>query len=228
MEKDVRNYIKSCETCQRNKDSTQRPGGLLQPLPIPERPWSSISMDFITHLPKTKAGFDAITVFVDRLTKMVHLVPSKSTDTAKDVANHFAVNVFSRHGLPAEIISDRDARFTGTFWKSLMLLLQIKQGMSTAFHPQTDGQTERTNRTLENILRCYIDYKQKNWAELLPFMEFAINNHTSQSTGHSPFFLNHGIHPIVTLTLGQESRNPAAKESVDSLHAHLNLAKDLL
>ena len=228
MDKDVKKYVSSCETCQRNKDSTQRPGGLLQPLPIPEKPWSSVSMDFITHLPRTKNGFNALTVFVDRLTKMVHFSPGKTTDTASDVANQFLRTVFCRHGLPVEIISDRDARFTGTFWKALMTLLQIKLGMSTAFHPQTDGQTERTNRTIENVLRCYIDYKQTNWDELLPFVEFSLNNHSSSSTGHSPFFLNHGSHPLLSAHHGYDSNNPAAQDAAEELQATLSLAKDLL
>ena len=228
MEKDVRKYIKSCEACQRFKDSTQRPGGLLQPLPIPERPWASISMDFITHLPKTKKGFDAITVFVDRLTKMVHLCPGKTTDNAPEVATQFLNTIFVHHGLPAQIVSDRDTRFTGSFWKQLMTLLKVQVSMSTAFHPQTDGQTERMNRTVEQVLRIYVDYRQKNWDELLPLVEFAINNHSSSSTGSSPFFLNSGLHPLLPVHHGQHSDNPTALTSHQQLDANLTLAKDLL
>ena len=153
MECDIQCYIDSCSSCQRNKPSNRRPAGLLQPLPIPDRPWESISMDFITQLPRTSDGFDSILVFVDRLTKMVHLAPGKTTDTATIVAKRFLNTVFKLHGLPRQIISDRDARFTGHFWHGLMNLLGIKLGLSTAFHPQTDGQTERTNRTIKQILR---------------------------------------------------------------------------
>src|SRR5215469_16943190 len=145
-------------------------------------------MDFITRLPRTPSGFDAITVFVDRLTKMIHLCPGKTTDSAPDVAHQFLSTVFKLHGLPSQIISDRDSRFTGHFWKALMSLLKVQLGMSTAFHPQTDGQTERANRTIEQILRIYIDYRQKDWDQLLPLVEFSMNNYRSSSTGASPFF----------------------------------------
>ena len=109
-------------------------------------------MDFVTYLPKTPRGHDAITVFVDRLTKMVHLQAGRTTDTTPIVAQQFLAAIFQHHGLPKQIISDRDTRFTGSFWKSLMKNLDIKLGMSTAFHPQTDGQTERTIRNLEQVL----------------------------------------------------------------------------
>src|SRR5215469_14496995 len=126
MEKDVHKYVTSCSQCQRNKTSNRRPAGLLQPLPIPDRPWSSISLDFITQLPRTSSGHDTILVFVDRLTKMVHLCPGKTTDTAPQVALRFLDFVFRYHGLPRQIVSDRDSRFTGRFWRSLMDLLQIR------------------------------------------------------------------------------------------------------
>ena len=228
MEKDVRKYVASCEACQRNKDSTQRPAGLLQPLPIPDRPWSSVSMDFITHLPKTTDGFDALTVFVDRLTKMVHLCPGRITDDAPTVVKQFLDTIFRAHGLPTQIISDRDARFTSRFWQSLMGLLRIDLGMSTAFHPQTDGQTERMNRTIEQVLRIYVDYKQDNWVDYLSLVEFALNNHRSSSTGQSPFFLNSGLHPLLPRYHGQTATNPAALTARETLDANLTLAKDLI
>jgi transposase InsO family protein len=111
-------------------------------------------MDFIVQLPKTPRGHDAITVFVDKLSKQVHFVPSKTTDTASDVARLFFDNVFRLHGMPTTIVSDRDTKFTSRFWRELHRLLDVKLAMSTAFHPQTDGQTERANQTLEEILQC--------------------------------------------------------------------------
>ena len=142
MNHDVRQYVKSCDTCQRIKASQQVPAGLLQPLPIPAQPWDQVSMDFITQLPKTRSGFDAIVVFVDTFSKMVHLVPTKTTATAPDTAKIFFDHVFKLHGLPKSIVSDRDAKFTSRFWQSLFKTMGTRLAMSTAFHPQTDGQTE--------------------------------------------------------------------------------------
>ncbi len=118
MNNDVRNYVKSCDSCQRVKASQQVPAGLLQPMPTPAYPWESVSMDFIVQLPKTKAGNDAIVVFVDMFSKMVHFVPMKSNATAPDVAQLFFHHVFHLHGLPKVIVSDRDAKFTSKFWQS--------------------------------------------------------------------------------------------------------------
>src|SRR3954469_16966751 len=160
MNNDVRQYVKSCDSCQCIKASQQVPGGLLQPLPIPTRPWEQVSMDFIVQLPKTKAGFDAIVVFVDTFSKMTHFAPTKTTTSAPDTACIFFDHVFRLHGLPKSIVSDRDAKFTSKFWKTLFQTMGTKLAMSTAFHPQTDGQTERANRTLEDMLQAFTGYCQ--------------------------------------------------------------------
>src|SRR5690606_7615758 len=199
--RDIKAYIASCEHCQRNKPALQRPAGLFMPLDIPSQRWDTISMDFIVRLPKTSRAYDAITVFVDKLSKQVHFCPSETTDTASDVARIFFDHVFRHRGMPRNIISDRDSRFTGNFWTALMRLMGTKLNMSTAFHPQSDGQTERTNRTLEEMLRSYVAYNQKDWDLFLPMMEFAYNNSKNPSTGFSPFFLNYGHHPLVPSSL---------------------------
>src|SRR5207302_383618 len=129
---------KSCDSCQRIKASQQSPAGLLQPLPIPSQPWEQVSMDFITQLPRTKSRFDAIIVFVDTFSKMVHLVPSRTTATAPETAQIFFDQVFKLHGLPSLIISDRDAKFTSQFRQSLFRTMGTCLAMSTAYHPQTD------------------------------------------------------------------------------------------
>ena len=152
MNNNVHNYVKSCNSCQRIKASQQVPGGLLQPLAIPSHPWEQVSMDFIVQLPKTKAGFDAIMVFIDTFSKMTHFTSTKTTATAPDIACLFFDHVFQLHGLPKSIVSDQDAKFTSKFWKTLFQTLGTKLAMSTAFHPQTDGQTERANQTLEDML----------------------------------------------------------------------------
>ena len=120
MSRDIRRYVRSCDECQRMKDDHHMPYGLAQPLSIPDRPWSSVSMDFISHLPLTVSGYDSITVFVDRYTKMVHLAPGHTTDTAKDVAAQFLSKVFSLHGMPLEIITDRGSVFTSAFWRTFL------------------------------------------------------------------------------------------------------------
>jgi hypothetical protein len=159
MAKEVQQYIHTCESCQRNKPSNQLPAGLLQPLPIPDRPWQTITMDFVGPLPKTPRGFDSVTVFVDKLSKQVHFVASNTSDTASQVARIFFDNIFRLHGLPTTIVSDRDAKFTSRFWTELSRLLDVHLALSTAFHPQTDGQTERANRTLITMLRSFVDQR---------------------------------------------------------------------
>ena len=160
MGKDVYKYVTTCDSCQRNKPSNQQPAGLLQPLDTPTKRWEQITMDFIVQLPVTRKGSDAIVVFVDRLTKKAIFCATNTAITAPEVAKIFFNNVFRYHGLPKIIISDRDAKFTSNFWKTLFQQLGTKLSMSTAFHPLTDGQTERMNRTLEEMLRVYLTYNQ--------------------------------------------------------------------
>ena len=152
MSDDVWKYVESCNSCQRTKASQQQTAGLLQPLDIPERPWEVVSMDFITQLPRSKDGYDAIVMFVDTFSKMVHFAKTKTEASAMDTAKIFFDQVYKYHGLPKVIVSDRDLKFTSKFWKALFNTLGTKLSMSTAFHPQSDGQTERANRTLEDML----------------------------------------------------------------------------
>jgi len=187
-------------------------------------------MDFIVQLPLTRNGHDAIVVFVDRLTKRAHFCPMHVTTTAPEVAKIFFQNIFKNYGLPKVIISDRDARFTSHFWQALFKQLGTKMAMSTAFHPQTDGQTERLNRTLEEMLRAYSTYRQDQWDEYLPAAEFAYNNSKQASTGFTPFELDCGQHPItpITLSLEETSKVPTADEFVQHWHTMISLAKDAL
>ncbi|KAF1329540.1 reverse transcriptase, partial [Globisporangium splendens] len=195
MYKWVRKYVRTCEVCQRVKPSgsTQAP---LRSLHVPSDSWKSVSMDFIFGLPRDKHGRNGILVFVDRFSKMVHLAPVSDKISAEKTAKVFVDVIFRLHGLPVEIVSDRDTRFTSKFWRALFGLLDTKLSMSTAAHPETDGQTERVNRVLEDVLRSYAT-SFKEWSEFLPLAEFALNNSTHVSTGHSPFYVNYGIHPRV-------------------------------
>ena len=213
MNTDTHTYIMSCESCQRVKSSNRRKHGAPQALPIPTVRWESVTFDLITKLPESD-GFDSICVFVDRLTKMTHFVACKESMTAADFAQLFIDNIVRLHGLPAEVISDRGIQWNNEFWKSLCSLLKIKHKMSSAYHPQTDGQTERMNRTLEEMLRAYIPVTGDNWSRSLACAEFAINNAKQASTKETPFFLNYGYTPHTPITL--EFRDTVKHPSVKS------------
>jgi transposase InsO family protein len=226
--KHIRKYIRTCDSCQRIKSLNEKPFGLLHPLEIPNERWESISMDFITNVPQTKhTKYDAITVFVDRLTKRIHLAASKTTDTAIDVARTFIKEIFRYHGLPKSIVSDRDSKFTSKFWKALTKQLGIELKMSTAYHPETDGQTERANRTIEDMLRHYISYKQDDWDMHLPIIEYAYNDSVNASTKMTPFYLDLGRNLNRDLHL-KESNVPSANELAENLEQTRKLAIECL
>ena len=235
MHREVARYVAECITCQQAKPGKTVRQGLLKPLNIPDRPWWSVSVDFITGLPVCKDGSDAILTIVDRLTRMVHLVPTTTTCDASEFAQYMKQHVIAKHGCPADIVSDRGSIFTGKFWTEVCHLLQMHMSMSTAFHPQSDGSTEIVNKMVEQVLRCHCMYEPKNWVENLCMVEFAINNSYHESLKHTPFFLNYGMHPTTPVTVEtiKLSKNPTAakwsQDMVDTLnHAkqNLQLAKD--
>ncbi|KAL4017062.1 hypothetical protein IC575_024736 [Cucumis melo] len=178
MKREVADFVSRCLVCQQVKAPRQCPAGLLQPLSVPGWKWESVSMDFITGLPKTLKGYTVIWVVVDRLTKSAHFVPGKSTYTASKWGQLYMTEIVRLHGVPVSIISDRDARFTSKFWKGLQLALGTRLDFSTAFHPQTDGQTERLNQILEDMLRACVLEFSGSWDSHLHLMEFAYNNTT--------------------------------------------------
>jgi hypothetical protein len=195
MVKLVRRYLESCDVCQRTKPLSQPPAGLLQPLPVPRGRWVDLSMDFITELPETPRGYTALLVFVDRLTKRAHFIPTTTSVSAEETAELFFKEVYRLHGLPLSIVSDRDPRFTSAFWKHLFKLLKTKLNMSSAYHPESDGQTERTNRTLQQMLRAFTSARQEDWDEHLYHVEYAYNDSIHPATGLTPFYLDLGYHP---------------------------------
>jgi ribonuclease HI len=202
MRSDVEQYVASCLKCQVNKSSNLSPAGLLQPLPIPDHRWDTVSLDFITGLPKSALHYDAILVCVDKLSKFVQLIPCSTTITAEHTAKIFTDHIIAHHGVPKHLISDRDPRFTSPYWKRFCYDLGIKQLMSTAYHPETDGQTERTNRVVEEVLRNFLsDRKLSDWSRMLAYVQFSINNAQHASTGYSPFYLNYGRHPRSPLNI---------------------------
>uniref|UniRef100_A0A803K5R9 Gypsy retrotransposon integrase-like protein 1 n=1 Tax=Xenopus tropicalis TaxID=8364 RepID=A0A803K5R9_XENTR len=226
MSRDCMKYVTSCQTCARFKDTHSRPMGLLQPLPVPEKPWERISMDFIVELPKS-GGFNTIMVVVDGFTKMAHFIPLVGLPSAATTAEVFIKEVFRLHGLPREIVSDRGSQFTSRFWRALCQGLHIELALSSAFHPQTNGQTERTNQTLEQYIRCFSSYSQEDWSALLPLAEFSYNNAVHSSSKQTPFFANYGFH-ITTLPGLAEVTVPAAQDRLSFLKHNFELLQQTL
>ncbi len=216
MNKLLREYVKYCDTCARSKAPRHRPFGLLRPLPIPSRPWGSIAMDFITDLPTIRAK-NSILVMVDWLTKMTHFTPCSKSITTKERVQLILDRIVWLRGLPEEIVSNRGPQFASKFWRRLFELLGVDIQLSSAFHPETDGQIERTNQTLEQYLRCTMKYQQDDWLALLSQAEFVYNNTMHASTGISPFFANYGFHPRFSLEIPGDSVNPSAEERATRL-----------
>jgi len=197
MENDVRDFVKSCETCMRNKKSRHRKYGLLQPLEVPERPWKSIEIDFLCGLPPSK-GFTVIMIVVDRFSKMIHLVPFKDIPNATQKAKAFINHIYRLHGLPYDIITDRGPQFTSELWQEFLLILGSHSKIATTDHHETVGQVERCNSYIEQYLRCYSrSFYHDDWSDYLPLAEFAYNNSLHPSTNETPFFINYGFHPYM-------------------------------
>jgi hypothetical protein len=190
----VEEFVKQCTVCQQAKHEHCRTPGLLNPLPIPEQAWQDLSMDFIDCLPKCE-GYSVILVVVDHLTKYAHFIALKHPYTAQSVALAFFNNVVKLHGLPKTIVSDRDKVFTGTIWKELFRLLDTKLCLSSAYHAQTDGQTDRINQCLEGYLRCAVSSTPKHWLKWLPLAELWYNSSFHSSLQCSPFKALYGTDP---------------------------------
>ena len=220
----VKKYVETCDICARGKASRHAPHGELAPLPVPVGPWKGISCDFVVDLPVSH-GYDSVLVFIDRFTKMCHLIPCTKTAAAPDFARLYMDYIVRLHGLPDSIVSDRGAIFTSKFWKALARMTGTKRKLSTAFHPQTDGQTERMNQTVEQYLRMHCNYQQDNWAELLSLAEFSYNNAYQQTIKCSPFYANYGYNPQFTVdprrtdSKTTEIPAPAAKAVAEKLKA---------
>jgi hypothetical protein len=187
MKREIAEHVAICDSCRRIKAEHQRPAGLLQPLQIPQWKWDEIGMDFIVGLPRTRAGYDSIWVVVDRLTKSAHFIPVKTNYSSAVLAELYMSRIVCLHGVPKKIVSDRGTQFTSHFWQQLHEALGTHLNFSSAYHPQTDGQTERTNQILEDMLRACALQDQSGWDKRLPYAEFSYNNSYQASLKMSPF-----------------------------------------
>jgi len=224
MFRSIYRYIRSCPSCQKSKPSQQAKAGLLQPLDVPQGPWQWITMDFAVKLPKTPQGNEQVMVIVDRFTKKVHFIPLSGNATAKDVADKFFKRIVCQYGIPEVITSDRDSKFTSKFWKHLQEKLGSKLAMSTAYHPQTDGETERVIKDLKIRLRIFSNYQQTNWEENLECLEFVHNSTKHKATGHSPNYLNCGRETQIPSILLIQKKQMTCQPSVDKFIQDRKLA----
>ena len=191
MSHDIELYCKTCSICVTTKDANSKPAGLLHSLPIPDRLWQSIGMDFMGPLPKLN-NFDYLLVIIDQLTSQVHCVPTPMTVPTRGIAWLILKEVVRPHGIPGSIVSDRDTKFISIFWEELHRLMGSKLLMSTAFHPQTDGAMEWANKSIAQILWTVVANDQNNWSSKCPMVEFAINSSINATTSFGPFKLNYG------------------------------------
>jgi transposase InsO family protein len=237
MRAHVIDYVRGCKACQRNKSSTTKPYGRLRPLQVPTARWETISLDWITKLPRTLTGYDAILVVVDSYSKRAHFIPTHTTASSAKTAQIFFEYIYKHHGMPAKIVTDRDSKVTSDFWRILFTLLGTNLAMSTPYHPQTDGQTERLNRVLGDMLRWYTLNGESDWDKWLTAAEFAYNNTVHSSTGYTPFQLDCGRTPkdplamaATSLLEGLESDIPyeyanSSEKYLSEWHDHLELAR---
>lgn len=190
----VREFVRSCSTCQRNKTEHLHPAGLLQPLPVPSEVWCDISMDFIEAFPKV-GGKSVLLTVVDRFSKYAHFIPLGHPYTAAAVARAFFDTIVRLHGIPSSIVSDRDTVFTSAFWRELFRLAGVTLNMSSAFHPQSDGQSEIVNRVITMYLRCLDGDRPRSWLQWLPWAEYCYNTSYQTAIQCSPFRVVYGRDP---------------------------------
>ncbi|GJV56133.1 putative reverse transcriptase domain-containing protein [Tanacetum coccineum] len=206
MKRDIAEYVSRCLTCSKIKAEHQKPSGLLQQPEIPEWKWEKITMDLVTKLPRSSSGYDAIWVIIDRLTKSAHFLPIREDFKTEKLARIYINEIVARHGVPVSIISDRDGRFASHLWQALQKALGTKLHMSTAYHPETDGQSERTIQTLEDMLRaCVMDFGG-SWDTHLPLVEFSYNNSYHTSIKCAPFEALYGRKcrsPVIWTEIGE-------------------------
>ncbi|KAL0153008.1 hypothetical protein M9458_051687, partial [Cirrhinus mrigala] len=223
-------FVKSCTICAQTKTPRELPAGLLQPLPIPHRPWSHLSIDFITDLPNSH-GYTAILVIVDRFSKACRLIPLKGLPTAMETALELFQHVFRNYGIPEDIVSDRGPQFTSKVWQAFCKQLDINVSLTSGYHPEANGQVERLNQEIGRYLRAYCSREQDKWSDFLPWAEYAQNSLTHSSTGLTPFQCVLGFQPPMFPWSGEPSTVPSVDDWIkrservwDSAHVRLQRA----
>ena len=194
MAADTKGFVAACSICARGKSSHRAPAGLLRPLPVPHRPWSHIAVDFVTGLPPSDGNTVVLTI-IDRFSKAVHFVPLSKLPSALETANLLVLHVFQLHGIPQDIVSDRGPQFSSRVWKAFCQALGASASLSSGYHPQTNGQTERANQDLGSALRCVAAEHPVSWSTHLPWIEYARNSLVCSATGMSPFHVSMGFQP---------------------------------
>lgn len=220
----ISRYTNNCHTCKRITPSRLKYQGLLKQLPVPERRWRDLSVDFVGPLPKSE-GYDCIMVVCCRLTKARHFVPCHTSIDAAGTANLFYKHIWKHHGFPESIVSDRGPQFVAKFWHEVCKRTDTKILLSTAWHPETDGQTERFNAILECYLRAYCNYQQDDWVQWLPSAEYNANNSESEATKVTPFFANSAQHPRSAITPPRNQSPPSASKYI---YTQQNLADNFV
>ena len=216
MMKEVKQYVEGCDQCQRMKNRAEMPAGKLKPNQIPEKLWQHILVDFIMKLLVSK-GHDSILVVCDRFSKISHFVAMTEKTIVEGLARMFRDNMWKLHGLPESMISDRGLQFVVGLTRELNKMLGIETKLSTAYYPETNGQTERTNQELEQYLRIYVNHRQNNWAEWLATAEFAFNNKVYIATKISPFQVNYGREPRIGFDIRKKRKNEKAEKFVKEM-----------
>jgi hypothetical protein len=214
MTKFINEYVSTCDTCNRTRVSHRKPQGLLQPNEIPEGPWQIVTTDMIVELPYSD-GFNAILIVVDRFTKMARFIPTITELGAADMTGLYIENVWRLFGPPKQVISDRGPQFNSRFLKSIYQQTGTDVSVSTAYHPQTDGQTERTNQEIEQFVRVYTSWRQDDWARLIPMAEFAYNSKVHSATGYTPFHLMYGYTPEFNISINPYPTVPSAQDRLE-------------
>src|SRR5690606_17036503 len=228
MRKDCIDYVKQCHSCQISKPSNQKPFGLLHSLPIPNKPWESVGIDFVGPLQESD-GFDGIMVTTCRLTGLVDITPCMMDDDAPTIAKRWLDGPYRHYGCPDNFVSDRDTKFLSHFWKEFCKLLDVSLNMTSGYHPQANGKTERANRMAITILRHFVDIRQTNWRTYLAVVQFAINSSISETTKQTPFKLFYGWEPRsisdLPLPTSDTINVPAAGVLFKNFHQDLQDAK---
>ncbi|KAG1926706.1 retrotransposable element [Pimephales promelas] len=227
MARDIHSFVLACSVCATGKTSNRPPDGLLQPLPVPSRPWSHIALDFITALPPSQGNTVVLTV-VDRFSKAAHFIPLPKLPSAKETALIVIDHVFRLHGLPMDVVSDRGPQFVSKFWQEFCKLLGATVSLSSGFHPQSNGQTERANQDLERVLRCLVSKNPSSWSQQLSMVEYAHNTLPVSSTGLSPFECSLGYQPPIFPSLESEVAVPSAHVLIQRCHRTWTRARETL